>query len=193
MASGIYAQRPGEQKPPRIDKEIARMDEALDLTAEQEKKIKEIFEHSRKEMEKDREANMDNRSAMREAFKARKELTEIHIKNILTGDQKAKYEEYQKTRVSKAQTDELKETLNLTDEQAVKISAILQERNEKMQAMRDENIEDREARMQKMRSMMEEYNKKITGELNEEQKEKYDEMIKERKSRMRGMGRGGRF
>lgn len=192
LASGAFAQRPQEQNPARIDKEVARMDAALDLTADQEKKIKKTLEHSREEMIKDRKANEGNRSAMREAMKARRELTESQIKNILTDAQKRKYDEYLKTRASNAQTAELKETLSLTDEQANKISQILQERNEKMKAVRDEEIEDREARMQKMRSLMEEYNKKITAELNKEQKEKYDEMIKERKSHRRGMGQGGR-
>ncbi|MBN2426496.1 MAG: Spy/CpxP family protein refolding chaperone [Calditrichaceae bacterium] len=191
FAASVFAQKP--ERAERIDKQIARLDKALNLSADQKSKITEILEQSQKEMIKDRDANKDDPRAMREAVNARREITDIQIKNVLTDEQKTKFEEFQKSRTARMQVDELDEALNLTDEQEAKIEKIFQARDDKMKSMRDEaDSRPTEERREQMRAEMKAVNNEILKVLNEEQKEKYKEMIKERMEGMRGRGPGQR-
>ena len=195
FAASVFAQKP-ERKPDRaekIDKQIARLDKALSLSAGQKTKITEILEQSQKEMIKDRDANKDDPRAMREAVNARREITDIQIKNVLTDEQKPKFEEFQKSRAARMQVDELDEALDLTDEQEAKIEKIFQARNDKMKSMRDEmDSRPTEEEREQMRAEMKALNDEILEVLNEGQKEKYKEMIKERMDRTPGRRPGQR-
>lgn len=82
------------------------------------------------------------------------------------------------------QLQRLSETLNLTDDQKTQILPILKNRQEEMQKLRSDSSMSREDRMTKMRSIMEESNKKIRAVLNDDQKQKYDEMQQKMRERM---------
>jgi len=74
--------------------------------------------------------------------------------------------------------EQMKKDLNLTDDQATKVKAVMEERQKKMQELRGET--DREARREKMRSIMEESNKQMKKILTDEQYKKYEEMRPQR-------------
>jgi protein CpxP len=82
------------------------------------------------------------------------------------------------------QLDRLSKALNLTDDQKQQIRPILQDRQEKMQAIRSDTSLSREDKMSKMRSTFEETNTKIRAALNDEQKQKFDEIQQRRRERM---------
>lgn len=80
--------------------------------------------------------------------------------------------------------EQLKKDLDLKDDQVSKVKAVLEERQKKMQELRGET--DREARREKMRSIMEESNKQMKKILTDEQYKKYEEMRSQRGKQKEG-------
>ncbi|WP_010664778.1 hypothetical protein [Marinilabilia salmonicolor] len=74
--------------------------------------------------------------------------------------------------------EKLKEKLNLTEEQSVKIQSFLEQRSEALKDLKEKETA-REEKMKKLQEIKETYEKKIKAELTEEQALKYDEMLKE--------------
>ncbi|MEE6185947.1 hypothetical protein PIECOFPK_01044 [Mycovorax composti] len=70
--------------------------------------------------------------------------------------------------------------LNLTQEQEGKIKAINDEQREKMMALRNDNSLTDDARREKMRALMQERQEKINAVLTKEQQEKLAAKMKER-------------
>lgn len=95
----------------------------------------------------------------------------------------------------KKQVEDMTKTLELTDEQAVKITAIMEESHkemsEKREKSRDMDRSERKKQAEAFKKSQEETDKKIKAELTEEQQKKYDEWLKEQKSRKRGHGGPG--
>lgn len=92
------------------------------------------------------------------------------------------------------QMEELKESLQLTDEQEKQVREIIVAGFETMrdarEGMQDGNG-DFEAMREKMQAMREEQNQKIKAVLSEEQFAKYEQIQAERRERMRQNGFGG--
>ena len=80
----------------------------------------------------------------------------------------------------------LKDSLALSDEQVSKIVTIFSESDKKREEAMASAGDDRDARMQAMRSVMESTDTRIDSVLTESQKAKYDEM---KKQRMQGFQR----
>jgi len=76
---------------------------------------------------------------------------------------------------------QLKEALDLTDEQTKEIEKIYQESQEKISQMRDQFDGDRDQMREKMTVYREEINKKIEAILYEDQIERYREYQEERR------------
>lgn len=80
----------------------------------------------------------------------------------------------------------LTKALSLTDDQKTQIKPILDDQQAQMKALRDDTSLDREAKMPKMREIMESTDAKIKPILTADQQKKFDEM------KQRGPGRGRR-
>ena len=92
------------------------------------------------------------------------------------------------------QMEELKEGLQLSDEQEKQVREIITAGFETMRQAREEMQDgggDREAMREKMQAMREEQTQKIKAVLSEEQFAKYEQIQAERRERMRQNGFGG--
>jgi periplasmic protein CpxP/Spy len=93
------------------------------------------------------------------------------------------------------QMEELKEGLDLSDDQEKQVREIITAGFENMRKSREEMQDggDREAMREKMQAMREEQNQKIKAVLSAEQFTKYEQIQEERRERMRqnGGGQGG--
>ena len=94
------------------------------------------------------------------------------------------------------QMEELKEGLELSDDQEKQVREILTAGSETMRKAREEMQDgggDFEGMREKMQQMREEQNQKIKAVLSEDQFTKYEQIQKERRERMRqgGGGQGG--
>ena len=86
-------------------------------------------------------------------------------------------------------TGVLTEKLDLSDEQAGKIKAILIDSQEKMRTIRDEAKGDRSVMRDQMRQVREDADELIMAELDEIQKGKYRELQEERRQERRERNR----
>ncbi len=99
----IFAQRmrPQMMQGPRkltIDQRLKNLDDLLNLTADQKKSIRKIFENADTRMKEIYEQNKGNRQAMRAAAVDQREKTNTQILNLLNDSQKEKYKNYLKQR-----------------------------------------------------------------------------------------------
>jgi len=84
----------------------------------------------------------------------------------------------------KERAEELKEKLNLTDEQTKQAEEIYIKADKEMKETMFEGARNRERLREAMETIMSNIDIKILKILNDEQKEKYNEMIQERNERM---------
>jgi periplasmic protein CpxP/Spy len=84
------------------------------------------------------------------------------------------------------QLERMTRELNLTSDQQEKIKPLLVERQQKMQALMDNQSLSREDRRAQMRTIMDGTNNSIKANLNDDQKQKFEEM----RQRMRRGGPG---
>lgn len=77
----------------------------------------------------------------------------------------------------------LKERLELTDEQTKKVEVIFEESAAKAKEIREKNMGDRAEMMKAMQPINEDADKKIDSLLTDTQKQKYSELKKERRER----------
>jgi Spy/CpxP family protein refolding chaperone len=85
---------------------------------------------------------------------------------------------------------ELTTKLNLTADQQAKVKAILEEHNQKMQAMMKDDSVSKEDRHAKMKSMHDSVHAKVREVLTDEQKPKFDAMVKDMENNMHGHDKG---
>lgn len=86
--------------------------------------------------------------------------------------------------------EEYKTKLTLTDEQVVKVEAILKAQTEEMATIRANAGGDREAMRSAIMDLRAKTDKQIEAILTDEQKVEYKKLQEERAQRMQGMGRG---
>ena len=75
--------------------------------------------------------------------------------------------------------------LSLTDDQKAKITPIIADRQQKMQALMTDQSASRREKRQKMKSIMQDSDNKIKAALTDEQKQKYTEMQQHRREQMK--------
>jgi Skp family chaperone for outer membrane proteins len=80
------------------EQRAAQLKEALDLNSDQTKQIEQIFIESQEKMAKLREDSQGDRSQMRELMRESREEVDKRMGEVLTEEQKAKYQEYQQDR-----------------------------------------------------------------------------------------------
>ncbi|MEN3038806.1 MAG: hypothetical protein ABDI07_06600 [Candidatus Kryptonium sp.] len=81
--------------------------------------------------------------------------------------------------------ERLKQELNLSQEQVVKIQKILETAQKQAEADRERYQGNRDAMMKAMRERWEKIDKEIEAVLTKDQKKKYEQIKKERQERMR--------
>jgi len=86
--------------------------------------------------------------------------------------------------------DEYKTKLTLTDEQVVKVEAVLKAQTEEMTKIRENAGGDREAMRTAITELRAKTDKQVEELLTDEQKVIFKKMQEERAQRMQGMGRG---
>jgi Spy/CpxP family protein refolding chaperone len=170
----------------RITRRVERMDKELDLTDEQEKKIKSIMDARVAEIRDARQRHTDDREAMRKEIRSIFEKGRADIEKLLTPDQKKTFAEMiEKRRQRKKGRFERRmrrvmRQLDLTDEQKGKVRTIFSEAKKKHRALRESDADDRRAKMRALRSSTRE---EIRQVLTEEQRAELDEIIEKHRGR----------
>ncbi|HXX64503.1 MAG TPA: hypothetical protein VEO56_11980 [Bacteroidota bacterium] len=106
---------------------------------------------------------------------------------MLLGVGSAQAQRMQMTAEQRAQR--LKDTLALSDDQYGKVVTIFQDMDKKRQELFSAAGDDRDARMQAMRSLSDSTDTKIEALLNADQKTKYEDLKKQRMERMQNFRR----
>lgn len=97
MGTGLFGQpqgRPSTEE--RAKQQTARLKTELALTADQEKKVYDLYLASGKKMEEARQSAQGDREAMRAKMDEMRKDQDTKIKGILTATQYTKYQELQK-------------------------------------------------------------------------------------------------
>lgn len=92
-----HAQPPRDGKS-RAEQMTNRLKDSLQLSTEQVKKVRAIYDSMQVRMASDREANRGDRDAMMQAMRTRTEKADKEIEALLTPDQKKKFEVFKKER-----------------------------------------------------------------------------------------------
>lgn len=95
MAQGPGGRRPRGGGPMNGERQVEMMKERLNLSAEQEEKIKAIFEERGEKMAKARDESGDDRSAMRETMGKIFRETDEKVIAVLNDEQKEEYKKMQ--------------------------------------------------------------------------------------------------
>ena len=175
------------------EKRLMKMSQSLNLTEEQEAKIKPFLEDESTKIK----AIRDDSSLTREQKRAK--VREIHsatyeqFKPILTLEQQKKHDEMRKSvgewhkrgHFVASPADRLERMsryLDLTEEQKTKIKPILEDESAKIKALRDDqSITSRQQKRDKMREIRVGTFEQIKPLLTADQLKKHDEMMKQRK------------
>ena len=173
------------QERPRLEQRLEQLKTSLQLTDQQSKQVEQILNKTAKEAEKLREQNRRQQQEMHAAHLRLIDQTESQIANILTEEQKKKFDLYKKNGVGTKRLMRLQQRLNLNTDQTYKIGQIISESKDKMLALHEKES-SREARYKAMLSLKKETDNKITALLNEEQRAEYDKL----KQRFWTMGHG---
>ena len=175
------------QERPRLENRLEQLKTSLQLTDQQTKQVEQILKKTAEEAEKLREQNLKQRQEMRAAHLRLMDQTESQIANILTEEQKKRFDLYKNHRAGTKRLMRLQQRLNLDADQTYKIGQILSTSRDKILALREKE-QSREARYKAMLSIREETDKKITSVLNEEQKAEYAKL----KQRLWAEGHGAK-
>jgi Spy/CpxP family protein refolding chaperone len=84
------------QPPQDLEKQVAYLNERLDLTEEQTVQIRDIIGRGQTERDRLRELNEENREAMRAAMQDLRDETDQQIDSLLTEEQKTEYDKMKK-------------------------------------------------------------------------------------------------
>ncbi len=192
-------------KPPKVEKEQAkgrgemgerikeRIDELskkLELTEQQKKDVKPIFENEMKEMRTLRGDLSLTPEQRREKTKAIRQTTKESINKILTPEQQKKFagmkedaRENRQGMVGK-RIEMLSEKLELTEQQKKDIKPIIENEAKEMQALRSDESLAKEQRQEKMKSIRQTTKEAINKILTPEQQKKYAEMEERPRGKM---------
>ena len=95
IASGIAFGQRGNRQPPSVDEQVKRLADRLNLSDDQQSKIKPILEDQRQQMASLREDTSLSREDRMSKMRSIRESTTSKISAILNDDQKKQYEAMQ--------------------------------------------------------------------------------------------------
>jgi Spy/CpxP family protein refolding chaperone len=170
------------------ENQINELKEKLNLTNQQVDDLRLILNNAREQEKEQWKLNKGDERAMRAAAKERNELTDHQIENILTAEQKTKYQKLREKepKHSDPQLMELIHRLNLSDEQAAKVETILDNARTAREDM-ESSSGDRREMFENMHQMREQTDKEIEKVLTDEQKEEFKKFRAEREQEMEKM------
>ncbi len=190
-----------------IEHRVSKMDEALNLSSEQEKQLAAILTEEATERIAQRDDESLNRREKRRAFREHREAYRDKIIFILDSEQQETFNELAEQRKAefrqrfakrkagkkrggpeaRAERQEqrlnhMEEALGLTAEQRTQLEAIFEEARPQMEQLResDQTREERRSAVQAHRQVV---SQKIEGMLTEEQKVKFQELKAEQEER----------
>ena len=182
LAAGSFSaaqQGGGRQGPPPFDAEkyIADLDAALELTDDQVAEVTEILKQASQRTQRQGQGRRG-----RGGMGRMNQLNDVIVK-VLTEEQAEGFQEFNLNRAVDA-TMARYAALELTEEQQVKVRAIVLEETKAMIAMRGRMQQDgggdRQAMMESFRARRQAVNDKITAILTDEQKPAFEQMNQRR-------------
>jgi len=179
-----------------LDARLEELDEALDLTPSQEKRIRKLFEERREigEHPRSRREPGERRGGERgsAAFSQQPRLDE-EIEAVLVPKQVEKYRAYKRAKTVEKRLTLLENRLGLTDEQKTKIRSILEDEAEKMEDFtgnrRPGSRNARRELFSRLREIRGETDRNIREVLTDEQSKEYEDMVKKAREESRGRRR----
>ncbi len=129
---------------------------------------------------------------MKDVMTSAQESADRQIEAILTAEQKVVFADLQaKQKERSPQTTGLVNRLDLTEDQARKVEAIVAKRNEDMEKLHDQKGNGRQ-KMKEMRAIMDKSDREIEALLTEKQKLEFEQLKAERQSQQKGQKGNGR-
>ncbi len=172
----------------------------LNLTDEQQAKMKELNAGFRAEMQKIRENENQTVKAQRDAMYKLGQQHKAQVKQVLTPEQQQKMvsirEEKRKEMEQRQgkQFDKMAEQLKLSDTQKTQLTQQREKNRESMQALIQSESMDRSTKQAKVKAMQEQHKKDMEKVLTKEQFKQWEEMQKNRMQKgpkMQGMRKHG--
>jgi len=95
LTGGLALAQRGNRQPPSVDEQVKRLSDRLNLTSDQQSKIKPILEDQRTQMEALRNDSSLSREDRMAKMRSIRESTTSKIKDNLNDDQKKQYDAMQ--------------------------------------------------------------------------------------------------
>jgi Spy/CpxP family protein refolding chaperone len=206
LHTAALAQQPGTGERGRgmdpasmIDRRITNLNRQLNLTADQQKKIRAIFEDAYKTSQpaNGQQSRRERLVANRDPQKQQEE-TDAKIRKVLTAEQVKKYEamprggrgQFGGGMNTQTRIDALDKQLTLTADQKTKLKSILDKNQENMRKLfeQQQGSQDREARRATMQKERDRMNKEFEAVLTPEQVKKYRAAQEQQRQRMNTQG-----
>ncbi len=92
LTGGVMLAQRGNRQPPSVDQQVKRLTDRLNLSSDQQSKIKPILEDQRQQMESVRNDSSLSREEHMAKMRSIRESTTSKIKDNLNDDQKKQYE-----------------------------------------------------------------------------------------------------
>lgn len=180
----------------------------LNLTAEQQTKLKDINKSFIKDAQQVRKDSSLSPADKKAKMQAISQAREAKVKSVLTPDQAAKWEQ-QHTAMKNKMADmrqqkmhrsdsahgkkAMKEALGLSDDQAAKMQAIHKDFKAKAHAVRKDSTVSKQDQLAKMKALKAEKDTQVKSVLNADQYQQYQAMANERgKHHKHGHHKGAR-
>jgi len=173
----------------RLDKRVARLDEKLDLSDAQEKKVRQILGAAQTEVVDifQRARKSGDREAAHKEMKEVRQRTKKQLAAVLDADQLAKLKQIRQRRHHRFQgrmLERLDEKLQLTDQQHAQVKTILDETHGKLKALREQEGARGDKRKQ-ARAILKDSADRIEKVLDAKQAKEFREMRKHMRQRAR--------
>ncbi len=196
-AGRLEGRQPGPGPRIGVEQRVQRLTERLNLTQEQQTKLRTIIQEEQQKLQELRTNTAITPPERMGKVRQLREQTNNKIREILTPEQKQRFDELPMAGMQQGAGPEarldtnqrvqrLTQALGLTQDQQAKVRAILEQERSKIQQVRADTTLAPEARRPKMREIAQETNSKIREILTPEQKQKFDVM-----PRVQLLGSGG--
>jgi len=184
----------------RFEGRMEKLSKELNLTKEQQGKIRPILENEMKEMRTVREDSSLTPEQKREKTKAIHQTTKESINKTLTPEQQKKFAEMKEDArenrqgMAEKRIEMMSEKLNLTEQQKKDIKPIIENEMKEMRTVREDSSLTPEQRREKTKAIRQTTQAELNKILTPEQQKKYAEMEehREKMAERRGEGRENR-
>ena len=184
----------------RIKERMENLTKELNLTKEQQEKIKPILENEMKEIQAVRSNDSLTKEQKQEKTKAIRQTTRESINKILTPEQQKKYAEKKddarenRQGMVERRIEMMSKNLNLTEQQKKDVKPIFENEMKEMRTVREDSSLTPEQKREKTKAIQQTTRESINKILTSEQQKKYAEMEepREKMAERRGESRENR-